>query len=120
MGGGLKLGIYYAFFSNFLCLTFSFKPSSPINNCMQIFYGSARLHYRQKYRNYSGHVSEPCLKFPSDGSTIFFLHWCFHQENFIPEQKSQATLCCKHGSFGKQTQLQSLEYPWSFEIFLVA
>ena len=42
MGGGrLKLGIDYAFFSNFLCLTFSFKPSSPINNCMQIFYGSA-------------------------------------------------------------------------------
>ena len=35
------MGIYYAFFSNFLCLTFSFKPSSPINNCMQIFYGSA-------------------------------------------------------------------------------
>ena len=39
--GGLKLGVYYAFFSNFLCLPFSFKPSSPINNCMQIFYGSA-------------------------------------------------------------------------------
>ena len=35
--------IYYAFFSNFLCLTFSFKPSSPINNCMKIFYGSAAL-----------------------------------------------------------------------------
>ena len=38
---GRGANIYYAFFSNFLCLTFSFKPSSPINNCMQIFYGSA-------------------------------------------------------------------------------
>ena len=41
MGEGIKLCIYYAFFSNFLCLTFSFKPSSPLNNCMQIFYGTA-------------------------------------------------------------------------------
>ena len=90
-GGGLKLGIYYAFFSNFLCLPFSFKPSSPINNCMQIFYGSVVLggggaadckvcFVRREYsvialfmrghglRGYAGHGVNTCVSQPISGS----------------------------------------------------
>ena len=88
------MGIYYAFFSNFLSLTFSFKPSSPINNCMQIFYGSAGFsigdpHVRYAYLFLFKFILFHCIFY------IFGAHEC---HSLIYSRLDRASILCSQNN----------------------